>query len=277
MNNRLTVTAPVPQAGAARLSTDPAAAAHAPAGPGQTQSTPASAPAGGARSAGQVVVVVLADISTGARAWGWSRLVLQRWPLRGISGLRFAKVLGSGHEGGFGLRPSGSRQGLFLVFDQESDARQFVDGSPVLAGYRAHAQELCVAILRACSSKGSWSGAQIAVTADAPTQGPIVSLTRASIRPSRAWQFWRAQPATEVALRQAPGVLMATGVGEAPLLRQATFTLWRDVAAMDAYARSGAHGEAIRAAYAGQYFSETMFVRMVPLAITGDWRGAHLG
>jgi len=269
----------MPHAGAARLSTDPAAAAHAPASPGQTPSAPASASAsaGGARSAGQVVVVVLADISVGARAWGWSRLVLQRWPLRGISGLRFAKVLGGGHEGGFGLRPSGSRQGLFLVFDQESDARQFVDGSPVLAGYRAHAQELCVAILRACSSKGSWSGTQIAVTADAPTQGPIVSLTRASIRPSRAWRFWRAQPATEVALRQAPGVLMATGVGEAPLLRQATFTLWRDVAAMDAYARSGAHGQAIRAAYAGRYFSETMFLRLVPLAITGDWRGAHLG
>jgi spheroidene monooxygenase len=194
-----------------------------------------------------------------------------------VAGLRFAKVLGIGHGGGFGLRPSGSRQGLFLVFDDEALARSFVAQSPVLAGYRARAQELCVSILRACSSKGSWSGASIAVTADAPAQGPIAALTRASIRPSRAWRFWRVQPGTEVALSQSPGVLMATGVGEAPLLRQATFTLWQDKAAMDAYARSGAHGQAIRAAYGGDFFSETMFVRFVPLEITGSWRGAHFG
>ena len=29
----------------------------------------------------------------------------------------FAKVLGNGHEGGFGLRPSASRLGLFLLFE----------------------------------------------------------------------------------------------------------------------------------------------------------------
>lgn len=272
-----TSAAPVPKAAAPKRLASPVAAPQVSEARGRTAVAAGASSQDGLGLAGRVVVVVLADMAAGSRGWGWSRLVLQRWPLRGISGLRFSKVLGSGHGGGFGLRPSGSRQGLFLVFDEEAEARQFVDSSPVLAGYRAHAQELCVAILRACSSKGSWSGAQIAVTADMPTKGPIASLTRASIRPSRAWRFWRAQPGTEVALRQAPGVLMATGVGEAPLLRQATFTLWRDAAAMDAYARSGAHGEAIRAAYGGHYFSETMFLRLVPLAITGDWRGAHFG
>jgi hypothetical protein len=226
---------------------------------------------------GKVVVLVLIDVRPEAALWGWARLVLQRWPLRHIAGLRFSKVLGSGHEGGFGLRPSASRQALFLVFDDETAARSFIDRSSVLAAYRAHARELCVALLRACSSKGSWSGVSLTVTAETPLHGPIASLTRASIRPTRAWRFWRMQPAAGAALAAAPGCLLATGVGEAPLLRQATFTLWQSVQAMDAYARSGAHAAAIHAAYGGGFFSESMFVRFAPIELRGTWQGVFHG
>ncbi len=231
----------------------------------------------GPAPAGLVVVMLLADIAPGNTLWGWSRLVLQKLPLRQVPGLRFAKVLGSGHNGGFGLRPSRSRQGLFLAFDDEAFARQFIDSSPVLAGYRARSAELLVALLRACSSKGSWSGQQISPTASAPTDGPVAVLTRASIRPQRARAFWRIQPGTERALAGVPGCLLAAGVGEAPLLRQATFTVWQSAAAMDAYARSGAHGDAIRTAYQGNFFSETMFLRFAPLLIQGRWLGVDHG
>ena len=233
--------------------------------------------AAGTRTAGSVVVVVLVDFKADSTFWGWSRLVMQRWPLRSIPGLKFSKVLGSGYDGGFGLRPSRTRQGLFLGFDSEATAREFIAASPTLAAYRSHARELCTVLLRVCSCRGSWSGASLEVTAELPADGPVVSLTRASIRPFRARQFWRMQPASEVSLRSAPGVLMATGVGEAPLLRQATFTLWQNVAAMNAYARSGAHQEAIQAAYGGGYFSESMFARFVPVQITGTWQGKRYG
>ena len=240
-------------------------------GPGLALST--AAPLQG----GEVVVVVLVDFAAQALWWGWSRLVLQRWPLRRVSGLRFAKVLGSGQDGGFGLRPSRTRQGLFLAFGDETLARDFIAHSPVMAGYRAHARELCVALLQACSSKGSWSGTRLQASAEAPSEGPIAALTRASIRPSRARRFWRIQPGTERALAQSSGCLLAAGLGEAPVLRQATFSLWENAAAMDAYARSGAHGDAIRAAYSGGFFSETMFVRFRPLSLQGSWQGMHYG
>ena len=70
---------------------------------------------------------------------------------------------------------------------------------------------------------------------------------------------------------------MAVGLGEAPVLRQATFSLWQSQADMDRYARSGAHLQAIRAAYEGRYFSESMFVRFVPLLMRGRWKGVWLG
>ena len=239
--------------------------------------TPAPHLSAGTQTAGSVVVVVLVDFKAASTFWGWSRLVMQRWPLRAIAGLKFSKVLGSGYDGGFGLRPSRTRQGLFLGFDSEAAARNFIATSPTLAAYRSHARELCTVLLRVCSCRGCWSGASLEVTAELPSDGPVVSLTRASIRPFRARQFWRMQPASEVSLHAAPGVLMATGVGEAPLLRQATFTLWQNVAAMNAYARSGAHQEAIQAAYGGGYFSESMFARFVPLEIAGTWQGRHYG
>ena len=71
-----------------------------------------------------------------------------------------------------------------------------------------------------------------------------------------------------------PGAhILAAGLGEAPYLRQATFTIWESQLAMDDYARSGAHLEAIRSAYQGAFFSESMFTRFIPINPLGTWRG----
>lgn len=239
---------------------------------------------GGGRSAlppvrhcDDVAVLLLYELAPSAWLWGWSRIVLRGWPLRGVAGLRFAKALGSGQRGGFGLRPSMSRQGLFAVFDGEPAADAFIERSPTVARYRAHARELCLLKLRATSCRGRWSGQSIAATASAGADAPVAALTRASIRPHKALRFWRHSPPAEAALERAQGCLLAMGLGEAPLLRQATFSVWENQAAMDAYARSGAHHAAIRAAQQGDWFSESMFVRFVPLQISGLWKGRHYG
>jgi hypothetical protein len=119
--------------------------------PGTQASTEVPGPAGGgaAPAAGSVAVLLLADVQRASRFWAWSRLVLGRWPLRGTPGLQFSKVLGSGAEGGFGLRPSATRQGLFLLFSDEAAARGFIETSPTLAGYQARSRECCVVMLRA--------------------------------------------------------------------------------------------------------------------------------
>jgi len=239
-----------------------------------------SAPASNTRSAGAVAVLVLADMLPAARLWAWGRLVLGARPFGGVRGLRFIKVMGSGEGGGFGLKPSATHRGLFLGFDDEASARDFIDHSTQLAAWRAHAREWLVTLMRATSSKGSWSGAALDVTLTAPglhEDVPIAAITRASIRPRHARAFWRLSPPAEASLAAADGCLLAAGLGEAPFLRQCTFSLWRNTAAMDAYARSGAHQTAIRAAYGGGYFSESMFVRFVPLLIQGRWQGRQHG
>lgn len=228
------------------------------------------------KSAGTVAVFLLADIDSRHRWWGYARFILGRFSLRRVPGLVMAKVMGSGDGGGFGLKPSSSRQALFCLFTTEDHADTFLKSAKAQA-YKTRSQEFCSAKLRAYSCRGTWSGQSIAVTADIPASGPIATLTRASIRPLCALRFWRMQPDSEVSLNAASGCRLATGVGEAPLFRQATFSLWDNTAAMDAYARTGAHLAAIRAAHDGAFFSESMFARFVPLSLVGSWRGRTYG
>jgi quinol monooxygenase YgiN len=241
------------------------------------QALPGAAATPTCQAVDDVAVLLLADVAGASRLWGWSRIVLGARPLRGVPGLRLAKALGSGHDGGFGLRPSASRQGLFALFGSEAEADAFLQTNPIPKAYAARSREFLSLKLRATSSRGAWGGAPMAATAPAPTRGPVAALTRASIRPSRAWDFWAHSPASERALQDAPGCLLAVGLGEAPVLRQATFSLWESQAAMDAYARSGPHLQAIRAATAGGWFSESMFVRFLPLEVQGRWLGRPYG
>jgi spheroidene monooxygenase len=243
----------------------------------QASSAAAAPTSAAAPLSSQLVVLALFALAPGQRLWGFGGLAFGRYRWRHTPGLRFCKSLGSGFEGGFGMRPSGSRQGLFCVFEDEGHADAFLRDSPLLAAYRARSREQVTVKLRAYSARGSWSGMALAPSARAPDEGPIASLTRASIRPRVALRFWRKAPPAESSLAAAPGCLLAVGLGEAPLLRQATFSVWEDAAAMDAYARSGAHLEAIRAAYREHYFTESMFVRFVPSELRGTWKGVRLG
>ena len=143
----------------------------------------------------------------------------------------------------------------------------------MVEAYRSRSREFFTAKLAAYSAKGSWAGSSIDVAAQEPTSGPIAALTRASIRPLKARAFWSKSPPAEASLAKAEGCLLAVGLGEAPVFRQATFSIWESVDAMNRYARTGAHMEAIRASLGGNHFSESMFVRFAPIAPTGVWKG----
>jgi hypothetical protein len=238
---------------------------------------PGSAGMTAAAALPSVALLLLVRFHARAVPWGLSRLVLGARALGPVRGLRFVRVLGSGRDGGFGLAPGFDHQGLICFFDDEDSARAFVAEAAVVRGYRAHARESLCALLRATSCRGSWGGASLAVTAPAQADVPMAALTRASIRLRHAARFWQHAPATHDGIARAAGCRLAVGLGEAPLLRQATFSLWDNARAMEAYARGGAHLAAIQGAHEQGWFSESMFVRFAPIEISGQWHGKRYG
>lgn len=221
-----------------------------------------------------IAVMVLVKYKRSSLLWGVLRLMFGRIFLWRTPGLQFVKVLGSGKNGGFGVKPGLDHQGLFCLFDTWANAQHFLNDSQFVQGYRRHAQELLCATLSPFSSRGSWAGQSLAPDPTALTpSGPVAALTRASIRPQKAWAFWTKAPPAEDSLQSVTGCLLSAGLGEAPFFRQATFSIWESTQAMDDYARQGAHLAAIHAAYANGYFSESMFVRFKPITVQGSWQG----
>ncbi|CAM8651230.1 hypothetical protein MCEMSEM47_01579 [Burkholderiales bacterium] len=221
------------------------------------------------------ILLVLVRWQRASRLWGMMRLPLAAIRPLQAPGLLFYKVLGSGEGGGFGLSPSLSHQGLFTAFERQDQAASFLHESPVLRHYRARAAEFAWLLLKPYSVRGSWSGFSPEPQGlPSANQGPIASLTRASIRPQKMRAFWSQSPAAEAELMQASGCRLAVGLGEAPLLRQATFSVWDSPEHMDQYARSGAHLRAIQTAYREEHFSESMFVRFSVLSAGGHWKGS---
>jgi len=204
-------------------------------------------------------------------------MAFARPKLRCIPGLRFWKLLGSGYGRGLSLRPNWSRYGLLAVWENAGAAEKFFESSSLIQSYRRHADEIWTVRLLPIEAHGAWSGVNpFSPLTTPPTDGPIAVLTRATIRLSRLRAFWSAVPAASRALDEATGLLASIGIGEAPFIRQATFSLWRSADDMQAFAyRTPEHREAMRRTRAENWYREELFARFVPVASEGTWEGRN--
>lgn len=104
--------------------------------------------------------------------------------------------------------------------------------------------------------------------------GPVGVLTRGAINWNRLHRFWQHVPVTSRAIEGASGVLGSIGVGELPLVRQATLSFWESTQAMQDFAyRSSEHRHVVRKTREEEWYSEDLFARFVPLASEGSWNG----
>lgn len=222
-----------------------------------------------------LTTLTLFGYSGAEKIWAFAQMALARRHLARTAGLRFWKLLGSGYGSGFSLRPNWARYGLLAVWESAEASENFLTHSALMQTYRRHAEETWTVRLQPLTVQGQWSGVNPFFPLAPPIKaGPIAVLTRATIRLSRLRAFWRAVPATSDALANAEGLLASIGLGEAPFIRQATFSLWRNVEEMEAFAfRNPAHREAMRRTRAENWYREELFARFVPLASEGWWNG----
>ncbi len=148
----------------------------------------------------------------------------------------------------------------------------------LLSAWDDAAHERLTMRLRPQASRGRWSGAEPFGGPDlpAPTRrdGPVVALTRARLRATRARSFWRAVPPVVGDLTGAPGLRLAVGVGESPVLLQGTLSLWESADHLVDFAyRSEAHQEAVRRTGPARWYAEELFARFAVEDVAGTYRG----
>ena len=213
----------------------------------------------------------------GHRRWGLAQMGTSPPILRRVPGLQFFKLLGSGASNGFGLWPNLDRYGLMAVWENIDAAAAFFERHSLWTGYELRSAELWTVQLAPLKSQGLWDGKMPFdyVPDNMPgDEAPVAVLTRASISWLKTRRFWQFVEPTSAALAQAAGVRAAIGLGELPVVRQATFSVWESAQAMQQYAyRDARHREVIILTRREKWYSEEMFARFRVLSSTGTLDG----
>jgi hypothetical protein len=198
--------------------------------------------------------------------------------LRGPGGPRFAKLLGTGDGRTFTVRDADPLHwALLATWDDAARADAFERG-PLHRGWDRRAHERLDVRLTPISSRGRWSRREPfgdprpARPHDAGR--PVAAVTRARIRPRKTATFWRAVPPVSADLNATPGLLLALGIGEAPVGLQGTFSLWRSAADLVEFAhRRAAHADAVRRTPRENWYAEELFARFAVLSVRGSFAG----
>jgi len=185
-------------------------------------------------------------------------------------GLAFRRMLGTGRGADTGPGADLRRTAVFAVWDDASALDAHLGG---VVG-RPGVVERYDVRLRALGGHGSWRGFDVlGAVAPGAGGGPVAVLTRADVR-VRAWRPFRAAgPAVSDELGAAAGLLAALGVGELPVGRLGTFSLWTGADAVRAFAASAAHRDVVRRTRAERWYGEELFARFEPYGSSGTWDG----
>jgi len=207
---------------------------------------------------------------------GMNALARTRFALRGVDGLEFWRVLGTGK--GDDTSPSAdlSRTALFLTWRNEDALHNFMREHSV-ARQMAEASEHWQVKLRSAGGMGSWKGNAIPeMLVRGSDAGPIAIITRAHVH-ARSWRaFGKAGFPVDRSLKTASGLLGVVGIGEAPIGMLGTFSLWRSVNDMKQWAyESPQHQEVMRRTRDERWYGEEMFARFEPYDSAGTWDGAN--
>ena len=204
-------------------------------------------------------------------------MALLRLPLLFQKGLTFNKLLGCGRNGTFDITPDWQQWGFLGVWEDEV-AHEAFQKSIVWKFWRLFSTEQWTLLCTPYESHGLWNGLQPfgQPVPDKTYVGPIAVLTRATIKFTKLRGFWSNVPAVAATMGNAPGFITSVGIGEAPFVRQATFSIWESLNDVKQFAyRQREHAEVIKKTRSEAWYSEELFGRFIPYQSSGTLNGVN--
>lgn len=205
-----------------------------------------------------------------------------RRPVAQAPGHTFHKLLGTGDGRTFTIRDADPRHWALLVCWSDARAAEIFERSAVVRrwdGWAAGGGERLRLAMTPLASKGRWDQRQ-PFGDPAPTEpsiGPVAALTRARLRPRLARAFWRAVPDVSARLHNSPGLVTSVGIGETPVGRQGTFSLWESAAALDDFAYgSSEHRRVVAQTRRVGWYAEELFARFAVVRAQGSLGGREI-
>ena len=201
-----------------------------------------------------------------------ARLGTDRARLPRVDGLRFWRLLGTGAADDTAPSADLRRSALFAVWTDEAALDRFLDTHPIARRWR-HASEHWHVRMLAAGGHGSWRGVEVLDLIDRDAApGPVAVITRADVRRNAVAAFSRVGRDVSDEVRGADGLLGVVGIGEAPIGRLGTFSVWRSADHARRFATTmPRHREVVRRARAEQWYGEELFARFRPIASSGSW------
>ncbi len=176
--------------------------------------------------------------------------------------------MGSGKNGTFDIHPDLNQWAiLFIANDSSTKAPQFI-----YKYWRFFHCDIKEFLLQPIEGHGLWNGKKVfgELSTQTAHDGSIAVLTRATIKLNRLKNFWNNVEDVSTKMPFAKGLIISYGIGEMPLIKQATFSVWENKETMKNFAYNlKEHTAVIRKTRNENWYKEELFVRFRILSVTG--------
>jgi hypothetical protein len=210
--------------------------------------------------------------------WAFSLMGRSTRAFKNIEGLSFVKMVGSGAGNGFSILPNLEVYGLLCVWETEAYAKDFFHDNSFFQEIKQRCSQYYCIFAENATSHGFWDGKNpFTPTVKLDENKPLAVLTRATIKLRYLPYFWKFVPRTSQSVYEQSGRIFTIGIGELPLIQQATFSLWENPAKMMEYAyKSKFHSEVVKKTRELGWYKEELFARFHPYGTIGDWNDLQL-
>ena len=179
-----------------------------------------------------------------------------------FNGLKFIKLLGTGSKDGFSVIPDFSSYVMITSWENDDFRKKFVDKNELFQEIINKSSKRIEIKIDPYNYIGSWNGINPFKNKSSYKEGKIIVLTRARVKLNKLINFFVSTSSAAKSINSKKGAEYYKGVGELPIIEQATISIWKSEQSMKDYAYSDkSHLKIINKARKNKWYSEELFVR----------------